>query len=86
MRKDLLGIDDLSADEIYRILDTAEAMREIGQVVEGYHAARAVRGVAAREHVVMPIIEGIFGVLYEGLPAADVVQGLMRRPIKPEFD
>ena len=31
MKKDLLGIDDLSADEIYRILDTAEAMREIGE-------------------------------------------------------
>lgn len=31
MRKDLLGIDDLTADEIYRILDTAEAMREIGE-------------------------------------------------------
>ena len=30
MKKDLLGIDDLSADEIYRILDTSEAMREIG--------------------------------------------------------
>ena len=31
MKKDLLGIGDLSADEIYRILDTAEAMREIGE-------------------------------------------------------
>jgi aspartate carbamoyltransferase catalytic subunit len=31
MRKDLLGIDDLSRDEIYRILETAEAMREIGE-------------------------------------------------------
>jgi aspartate carbamoyltransferase catalytic subunit len=31
MKKDLLGIDDLSADEIYRVLDTAEAMREIGE-------------------------------------------------------
>ena len=31
MKKDLLGIADLSADEIYLILDTAEAMREIGQ-------------------------------------------------------
>ena len=62
------------------------ALAEIGQVVEGYHAARAVQAVATREHVMMPIIEGIHGVLYEGLPAADVVQGLMRRPIKPEFD
>ena len=31
MKKDLLGIADLSDDEIYRVLDTAEAMREIGE-------------------------------------------------------
>ena len=31
MKKDLLGIADLTSDEIYRVLDTAEAMREIGQ-------------------------------------------------------
>jgi len=31
MKKDLLSIDDLSRDEIYRILDTADAMREIGE-------------------------------------------------------
>jgi aspartate carbamoyltransferase catalytic subunit len=31
MRKDLLGIADLSREEIYKILDTAEAMREIGE-------------------------------------------------------
>ena len=31
MKKDLLGIADLSVEEIYRILDTAEAMREIGE-------------------------------------------------------
>jgi aspartate carbamoyltransferase catalytic subunit len=31
MKKDLLGIGDLSVEEIYRILDTAEAMREIGE-------------------------------------------------------
>ena len=31
MKKDLLGIADLSVDEIYRVLDTAEAMREIGE-------------------------------------------------------
>jgi len=31
MNKDLLSIDDLTRDEIYRVLDTAEAMREIGE-------------------------------------------------------
>ena len=62
------------------------ALQAIGQVVEGYPAALALHRVAAREHVVMPIAEGIFGVLYEGLPAEQVVRGLMLRPIKPEFD
>jgi aspartate carbamoyltransferase catalytic subunit len=31
MKKDLLSIADLSREEIYRILDTADAMREIGE-------------------------------------------------------
>jgi len=31
VKKDLLGIADLTRDDIYLILDTAEAMREIGQ-------------------------------------------------------
>jgi len=31
MKKDLLSIDDLSVDEIYRVLETATAMREIGE-------------------------------------------------------
>src|ERR1051325_9373053 len=31
MKKDLLSIDDLTTDEILLVLDTAEAMREIGQ-------------------------------------------------------
>jgi glycerol-3-phosphate dehydrogenase (NAD(P)+) len=62
------------------------ALFDIGQVVEGFHAAKALRRVAAREHVVMPIAEGIYGVLYEQLPAEHVVRGLMMRPIRPEFD
>jgi aspartate carbamoyltransferase catalytic subunit len=31
MKKDLLSISDLTRDDIYRILDTAEAMREVGE-------------------------------------------------------
>jgi glycerol-3-phosphate dehydrogenase (NAD(P)+) len=63
-----------------------QALADIGQIVEGYHAARALHGVAIRERVVMPIAEGIHGVLYEGLPAEQLVRGMMMRPIKPEFD
>jgi glycerol-3-phosphate dehydrogenase (NAD(P)+) len=62
------------------------ALHDIGQVVEGYQAAQALRVVAQREHVVMPIAEALYGVLYEQLPVEQVVRGLMLRPIKPEFD
>jgi glycerol-3-phosphate dehydrogenase (NAD(P)+) len=67
-------------------LRSAAALEQIGQVVEGYTAARALRQVAEREHVMLPICEGIHGVLYQDLPAEQVVRGLMMRPIRPEFD
>lgn len=62
------------------------ALSEIGQIVEGYGAARALHQVAQRERVMMPICAGIYAVLYAGLPAEAVVRGLMMRPIRPEFD
>jgi glycerol-3-phosphate dehydrogenase (NAD(P)+) len=63
-----------------------EALAEIGQVVEGYTAARAVHKVAQREKVDMPIVAGIYRVLYEHEPAKDVVKELMTRPIRPEVE
>lgn len=69
-----------------RGLTVEQALAEIAQVVEGYHAARALRGVALRERVVMPICEGIYQVLYEQMPADELVRGMMMRPIRPEFD
>ena len=62
----------------------AEALEAIGQVVEGYPAARALRDVAARAGVEMPLCESVYRVLYEGVPAREAVRGLMTRPIKPE--
>lgn len=61
-----------------------DAQREIGQVVEGVLAARAVKGVASTYHVVMPIAEQIYGIIYEGAPARDAVAALMGRTIKRE--
>jgi len=82
--------DDQSRNRRFGLLLAAgksvdEALREIGQVVEGYLAARALHQVAAREKVEMPICEGIYSLLYEGLPAREVVKALMARPIKAEF-
>jgi glycerol-3-phosphate dehydrogenase (NAD(P)+) len=83
--------DDQSRNRRFGLLlaagrSTEQALAEIGQVVEGYLAAKAVHAVAQREKVEMPICEGIYGVLYHQLPAKDIVRGLMSRPIKAEMD
>jgi glycerol-3-phosphate dehydrogenase (NAD(P)+) len=65
---------------------SAQAQREIGQVVEGVLAAKAVRDVARRVGVEMPISEQIYRVLYEGLAPREAVIALMQRTVKVEND
>jgi glycerol-3-phosphate dehydrogenase (NAD(P)+) len=64
--------------------DVEEARKAIGQTVEGYYAARAVRDVAARLNVEMPIVEEVYKVIYEGMSPQEAVIRLMRRPVSPE--
>ncbi|MGB5103373.1 MAG: NAD(P)H-dependent glycerol-3-phosphate dehydrogenase [Steroidobacteraceae bacterium] len=61
-----------------------EARREIGQVVEGVLAARAVHEVARQVGVEMPISEEVYQVLYAGKPPREAVRALMGRTIKAE--
>jgi glycerol-3-phosphate dehydrogenase (NAD(P)+) len=61
-----------------------QAQAEIGQVVEGVLAARAVHEVAQRVGVEMPIAEQIYRVLYEGAPPKEAVYALMGRTVKSE--
>ncbi len=63
-----------------------EALAEIGQVVEGYTAAKAAHEVALRENVEMPLCDGVYRVLYEQMPAKEAVRELMSRPIKSESE
>jgi len=83
--------DDQSRNRRFGLLLAAgrtveTALAEIGQVVEGYLAARAIRRVAQRHGVEMPICDSLYRTLYEGVPPREVVRGLMSRPIKAEFD
>lgn len=61
-----------------------QAQAEIGQVVEGVLAARAVHMVAERHRVELPICEQIYRVLYEGVSVQDALTALMARPIRAE--
>ena len=61
-----------------------EALRESGQVVEGYYAAKSAYLVAARQKIDMPIIEQIYRVIYDGISPEKAVANLMRRPMTTE--
>ena len=61
-----------------------DAAEEIGQVVEGVSAARAVLLVARRVGVEMPIAEQVALVLYEGRPMREAVRALMGRELRAE--
>lgn len=65
---------------------TDQARAEIGQVVEGYFAARAVWQVAEKHNIAMPIAEQIHRLLYEDVDPRAAVAALMNRPIMREQD
>jgi glycerol-3-phosphate dehydrogenase (NAD(P)+) len=62
----------------------AEAIAEIGQVVEGFHAAKAVHEVAAKHGVDMPICGYVYDVLHRQVPLKDVVGSMLARTVTPE--
>jgi glycerol-3-phosphate dehydrogenase (NAD(P)+) len=64
----------------------AQAQTEIGQVVEGIAASRAVMEVATRHQVDMPICQQVFRMLHEGLAPLEAVKQLMSRDIKAEAE
>ena len=56
-----------------------EAMKEVGSVVEGYYAAKAVKLLADRVGVDMPITQAAYQVLYDGAPVGSALGTLMTR-------
>ena len=83
--------DDLSRNRRFglalaRGLSVDEAMDEIGQVVEGWHAARVLREVAHRLELDLPICEAICRILFDGESARRVMRDLMSRPPQAEFE
>ena len=67
-------------------MTTEEAQEEIQQVVEGVMAAAAVREVAQKLKIEMPICEQVYRILYEGASPREAVETLMARKLKSEKD
>jgi glycerol-3-phosphate dehydrogenase (NAD(P)+) len=64
----------------------ADAARDIHQVVEGVEAACAVRNVAERMGVEMPICREVYCIMHEGKPVREALQALMAREVRSESD
>lgn len=60
-------------------LDTDEAMRRVGAVVEGYYVASSALELARRVNVEMPITEAAYDILYNGANMKDTLLSLMLR-------
>jgi len=63
----------------------ADALAEIGHVVEGVAAAQAARTLGQHFEVDMPICEAVDRVLHEGLPVRHAVEALLRREPRAEL-
>ena len=56
-----------------------QIQRELGHVAEGIFAARAIRELAARERIEMPISAAVYSVLYEDMSPRAAVEALLQR-------
>ena len=56
-----------------------------GELAEGYYTARALRTLAERHGVEMPICRAVYAVLYEGADAGRELDALFTRTLKRQF-
>ncbi len=61
-----------------------EAQESIGMVVEGVYTCVSARQLGRKHNVQVPITEGVYAILYDGLSPLDAVQTLLQRAIKEE--
>jgi glycerol-3-phosphate dehydrogenase (NAD(P)+) len=73
-------------EELARGRTLHEITSGMREVAEGVRTTRAVKELAARRGVEMPITEQVFAVLYEGRGVGHAVEELMARPLRGEFD
>lgn len=64
----------------------AEITAAMNEVAEGINTARAVKKLADRASLEMPITNEVNAVLYDGKPARDAVGELMSRPLREEIN
>lgn len=62
-----------------------EAAKEIGMVVEGYHALEAAMELSKKYDVELPITEAVYKIIHNGLSPKEAMLALMVRDLKSEL-
>lgn len=63
-----------------------DVLKEIGQVAEGVNTLKLVKQKADEMNVYMPIVQGLYAVLFEGQDINSVVKGLMTGEMASDVD
>lgn len=63
-----------------------EAVASLGMVAEGVPNTLSIHDAARKAGVRTPIIDAVYGILYEGKPAAKAMHELLTRDPRPEAD
>ena len=63
-----------------------QALEEVGAVVEGYFATRAVYALTQGKQVDMPICNAMYRILVERAPLDEVISALLQRATRAEHD
>ena len=61
-----------------------ETLKEIGMVVEGINALVAAKELSQKYHVEMPIVDGVYSIIYQGVEPKKAVSMLFNRDTKSE--
>lgn len=73
-------------EELGRGRAPADVLAGMKEVAEGVRTTRALKLLAERRGVELPITNEVHAVLYEGKPARAAVESLMSRPLREEFE
>lgn len=65
--------------------DLSEILRRLGHVAEGVYTVREVHHLAKRLGVAMPICEAVYRIIYEHIPAEEMLAELLNRAPNLEF-
>lgn len=72
-------------EELGKGKSLAQITAELSEVAEGINTARAVKKLADRAGLEMPIVNEVNAVLYDNRSAGDAVSELMSRPLREEL-